>query len=153
MSGPDGVVAEATADDADAVRVLLTQHGLPVDGLDTAWRSWVVRDDGRVVAAAALERYPTGSGSGDATFLLRSVVVDERCRGRGLAGRLVATALAAADEAAPPATVALLTETADGYFDRFGFRSVPRTALPRVLENSAELRTACPATARAYLRP
>jgi amino-acid N-acetyltransferase len=50
------------------------------------------------------------------------------------------------------APVALLTETADGWFPRFGFRPVPREALPAALSASAELRGACPATARALLR-
>jgi amino-acid N-acetyltransferase len=40
-----------------------------------------------------------------------------------------------------------------GYFPRFGFRPVDRAALPAALATSAELRGACPASARSLLRP
>jgi N-acetylglutamate synthase-like GNAT family acetyltransferase len=45
---------------------------------------------------------------------------------------LVETALATADAIAggKPAVVGLLTETADGYFNPFGFAAVDREALP-----------------------
>lgn len=66
---------------------------------------------------------------------------------------LVTAALATADaEAGGTATVALLTETADGYFDRFGFTAVKRDTLPAALAASPELAGACADTARAYLR-
>jgi amino-acid N-acetyltransferase len=48
--------------------------------------------------------------------------------------------------------VALLTETADGYFERFGFDRVDREQLPSAVSASPELSGACPDTARAYLR-
>jgi amino-acid N-acetyltransferase len=49
--------------------------------------------------------------------------------------------------------VALLTETAAGWFPRFGFHPVDRAALDPALAASAELAGACPATAQAFLRP
>jgi amino-acid N-acetyltransferase len=50
--------------------------------------------------------------------------------------------------------LALLTETADEYFPRFGFTAVERTELPVELEASPELRGgACVTTAGALLRP
>ena len=63
---------------------------------------------------------------------------------------LVRAALAAVDPAGP---VALLTETAAGWFPRFGFHLVDRAALDPALAASAELAGACPATAQAFLRP
>jgi amino-acid N-acetyltransferase len=85
---------------------------------------------------------------------LRSLVVAPKFRGEGLGRRLVETALATADAmtGGRPAVVGLLTETADGYFNQFGFAAVDREALPPQLAGSAELTGACPATARAYLR-
>ena len=59
---------------------------------------------------------------------------------------------AADTEAGRPAVVGLLTETAHGYFDRFGFTRVDRSALLAKFAASAELTGACPASATAYLR-
>jgi phosphinothricin acetyltransferase len=137
------------ADDAAAVRGLLTAAGLPLAGLDDAWRVWVAdagATTGPIVGAAALERHLDA-------FLLRSIAVDPAQRGRGLGQALVRAALTCADlELGEPATVCLLTTTADGWFDRFGFLPVPREDLPVAVFGSAELAGACPESARAYLR-
>jgi amino-acid N-acetyltransferase len=107
-------------------------------------RDFVVAEaGGAMVGCAGIERY-------GATALLRSVAVAEPERGTGLGGRLTHACLAAA-RAAGIATVVLLTETADEYFPRFGFRAVERAALPASVSASAELRGACPDSARAML--
>jgi N-acetylglutamate synthase-like GNAT family acetyltransferase len=144
-------VRRATADDAAAVRALLTGAGLPLTGLGSAWATFVALDGEAVVGAAALERHGPDH---DPVHLLRSVVVAATHRGTGVGRALVTEALSAADDAveATTATVGLLTETADGYFDQFGFRPVERAELPQALDASAELAGACPTTARAYLR-
>jgi amino-acid N-acetyltransferase len=138
-------------DDAASVRLLVTQAGLPIAGLDQAWTTLVAEDRaGVVVGVAGLERHGPPAGR---VFLLRSVAVQPSRRGSGLGTALVTAALAAADaEAGGTATVALLTETAAGYFDRFGFTSVKRDTLPGALSASPELAGACADTARAYLR-
>ena len=144
-------VRRATAGDSSAVRALLAEAGLPLPGPTSAWASFVAANGGAVVGAAALERHGPAHHP---VFLLRSVVVAPTHQGAGVGRALVAETLSAADAAveAGAATVALLTETADGYFDRFGFRAVDRTELPPALEASTELAGACPATARAYRR-
>lgn len=101
-----------------------------------------------VVGAIALERHGTGP---DTAFLLRSAVIDPAWRGHGVGGLLTSAALGWVDEV--PAPVALLPETAADYFPRFGFTALDRAALPAVVEASAELRGACPASAQAMLRP
>jgi amino-acid N-acetyltransferase len=74
-------------------------------------------------------------------------------RGTGLGTALVRSALEAADrDAGGPAVVGLLTDTAAGYYDRFGFAEVARSAFPQQLMASPELTTLCPASARAFLR-
>jgi amino-acid N-acetyltransferase len=83
-------------------------------------------------------------------YLLRLVAVRDEARGRGIGAQLVCVALAAVDPARP---VALLTETAAGWFPRFGFHPLDRAALDPALAASAELTRACPATAQAFLRP
>jgi amino-acid N-acetyltransferase len=144
---PRVTIRPATPEDDPAVRALIAGAGLPLDGLDDAAVLLVADADGTVVGTVALERYPAESGS---VFLLRSAAVAPEHRGRGIGAALAAAALERVD--AERAPVALLTETADGWFPRFGFRPVPRDELPEALAASAELRGACPDSARALLR-
>jgi amino-acid N-acetyltransferase len=145
---PPVAVREAAPADLPAVRDLVSAAGLPLDGLAEAAVVLVADADGAVVGAVALERHGAGP---DTAFLLRSAVVAPAWRGRGVGTVLTAAAVAHVDTVGAP--VALLTETAADYFPRFGFTPVDRTALPAVLGGSAELRGACPASARALLRP
>ena len=152
MSVPTGVppvlVREAGPADLPAVRELLAAADLPLAGLDEAVVVLLAEVEGSVVGTIALERHGAGAA---VAFLLRSAAVASACRGRGIGAALAAAALERIDQVGAP--VALLTETAADYFARFGFRPIPRQRLPAALEASAELRGACPSSARALLRP
>jgi amino-acid N-acetyltransferase len=95
------------------------------------------------VGCAALELY-------GAAALLRSVAVSPEARGTGLGQRLVAAALDRAHRLGVT-SVYLLTETAAGFFPRFGFRAVERATVPVALQASVEFRAACPASATAMV--
>lgn len=113
--------------------MLLAASGLPTDGVSDHLPGFlVVRDASRVVATAGLEDH------GDAG-LLRSVVVAPAYRSRGL-GRMLVTALLDRARAQGHAAVYLLTDTAVGYFQRFGFQPVARAAVPPSVQRSAEFR-------------
>jgi amino-acid N-acetyltransferase len=133
----------AHLEETNQVAELVTAAGLPTAGLAQAWRTWVAVDRDQLVGTASLERH-------GGAYLLRSVAVRDQARGRGIGAQLVRAALAAVDPAGP---VALLTETAAGWFPRFGFHPVDRAALDPAFAASAELAGACPATAQALLRP
>ncbi|HEX8244353.1 MAG TPA: GNAT family N-acetyltransferase, partial [Longimicrobium sp.] len=79
----DDSIRPARPDDRDAVEALLRRVGLPPDGLDEQFGDAyaVAEAGGRIVAAAGVEVY---GGAG----LLRSVVVDDAWRGRGLGAAL-----------------------------------------------------------------
>jgi amino-acid N-acetyltransferase len=143
-------VRPARPDEAEAVAALVAAAGLPVDGLDAAWLTLVTEDAGTLAGTATLECHgPPGAP----VYLLRSVAVREDLRGKGLGDALVRAGLAAADQdAGTRATVGLLTDTAGGYYGRFGFTAVSRDRLPPALSASPELTTLCPATAASYLR-
>ena len=145
---PPVLVREATPADLAATTDLIASAGLPLAGLDDAALLLVAVADGELAGTAALERHGAGA---DTAFLLRSAAVDPAWRGRGVGAALTAAALEHVDAAAAP--VALLTGTAEHYFPRFGFTPVDRDRLPAALTASAELRGACPASARALLRP
>jgi amino-acid N-acetyltransferase len=95
------------------------------------------------VGCAALELY-------GCVALLRSVAAARDLRGTGLGWRLTEAALELfrhldVEEAY------LLTETADLFFPRFGFRPILRSEVPRSIQRSVEFTSACPASARAMV--
>jgi amino-acid N-acetyltransferase len=70
--------------------------------------------------------------------------------GAGLDGRLTEAALELSRNLAV-AQVSLLTETADHFLPRFGFRSIPRSKAPFGVQSSVEFTAACPTSARAIV--
>ena len=145
---PPVLVREATPADSAAIRELIAAAGLPLAGWVDAALVLVADAAGVLVGTVALERHGTGTG---AAYLLRSAAVAPAWRGRDVGAALTTAALGHVDTTGAP--VALLTETAPAYFARFGFADVDRDRLPVALTASAELQGACPASARALLRP
>jgi amino-acid N-acetyltransferase len=135
-------IEAATAADLPAILALLARSGLPEAGLaDHLATALVARAGGAIAGSAALEVY------GEAA-LLRSVAVDAAWRGQGLGQALTRAALDLARRRGV-VTVYLLTETAAGFFPRFGFRPVPRAAVAPAVQQSVEFTSACPASAQA----
>jgi amino-acid N-acetyltransferase len=145
MSSPQEVSIEpAKDDDLPEILALLERSGLPqvgyADHLGTALVGW---EGQRIVASAAMEIYgPAG--------LLRSVAVDESWRGHGLGKRIVQSAMALSRKHGA-GTIYLLTETAQIFFARLGFKSVERNAVPASVQASLEFSIACPDTAQAMV--
>jgi amino-acid N-acetyltransferase len=133
-------IVAAEAADLPGLVGLLERSRLPTDGIaEHVASTLVARDGGRVVGSAALELYGR-------VGLLRSVAVDEARRGEGLGIRLTEAALALA-RARRLETVYLLTETAEAFFPRFGFRPIPRGEVDPAALRSVEFTTLCPASA------
>lgn len=129
-------VRVAAPGDLSAVRALLADAGLPLDGVDEAFAHGVVAIAGEtIVGAAAVEPYGTDG-------LLRSVVVEAPLRGTGVGQALVQ----AAEEAARELGVRdlyLLTETAAAWFPRLGYQTLPRDAAPAAVAASVEFTVSC----------
>jgi amino-acid N-acetyltransferase len=131
---------EATTADWPAIASLLRANDLPTDGFEESVSAAVVACKGdSIVGVAGLEIY------GDAA-LLRSVAVDDCCRGLGLGRQLTREAMRMA-AARLVARVYLLTTTAEAFFSRLGFARVERSSVPGLVHQSVEFRGACPATA------
>ncbi len=138
-------IERAEPADYDAIAGLLTEAGLPLDGVQEAFRAGVVaRVDHRLVGAAAVEVY------GDAA-LLRSVVVAPDQRGSGVGRALIGAAEEVASEAGAR-TVYLLTETAADWFPRLGYTPIARSDISGPMVDSVEFTTACAETAVAMRR-
>ncbi len=137
-------IRAATPKDLPEMVALLKASALPVAGLDehvARGAALIARESERLVACAAVEVY------GEAG-LLRSVAVEAGHRGAGLGERLTKAALELARKHGVR-NIFLLTTTASHFFPRFGFTAIPRSELDPALEQSEELRGACPATALA----
>ncbi len=130
----------ARIEDCRAVVDLLAAVHLPPAGASEHWsRFWVAARAGEVLGCAGTEHH-------EDALLLRSVAVHPSAQGQGLAERLCLQVLEdAAAQGFPEAY--LLTTTAEGFFARFGFARVPRSAAPRALRSSPEFQGACPDTA------
>lgn len=130
----------ASAQDLSAIRTLLERSGLPTGDLESTQPEFaVIRHEGQVVAAGALQRFGTAA-------LLRSVVVAPARRGGGL-GRSVVSELERRVRATQVTRLVLLTETAADFFARQGFRTIERGSAPRDMQASEEFRSLCPSSA------
>lgn len=133
-------IGAATAEDLPAILDLLARNKLPADGLrEHLGTILTARQGQRLVGCASLELY-------DGAALLRSVAVEENRRGTGLGQALTRAALDLA-RARGVKTVYLLTETAGGFFPKFGFERIARGEVEPAVRQSAEFTTACPASA------
>lgn len=114
-------VAVRTAGQVDlpSIRSLLTSVDLTVAGVgEHVDHFLVVEDAGKIVACAGLETYGFHA-------LLRSVAVHPHYRNRGLATLLV-TRLVDQTRQDRLHAVYLLTTSAEAYFRRLGFETIPR---------------------------
>lgn len=130
----------ACPEDLPAVLDLLQAAKLPPAGVAEGLSRFLVAEvDGELAGVAGLERYGTSA-------LLRSVAVDPRFQGKGIAGAMVRRLL---EEARCECIhdVYLRTTTAEGFFPRFGFAEVAVTEVPLEVKDSVEFRGACPESA------
>lgn len=133
-------IRRARESDIDAVSTLLSSSNLPLDGVADSITDFFVADAmDTVVGSVGVEVHGEYG-------LLRSAAVSEALRGRGVGRRLVNQAI---DDARQHGLRALflLTTTAEDYFPSFGFEKVVRSTVPAELNDSAELKGACPASA------
>lgn len=133
-------IERAYADVADQVLRLVEESRLTTEGLLEHFATTLVaRLDQRIVGTAALEIHADDA-------LLRSVAVSPDVRGRGIGTSLVQAALRMAEELSVR-DVYLLTFTGEGYFHRFGFRSLDRGHVPPSIRSSVQFGYACPSDA------
>jgi amino-acid N-acetyltransferase len=138
------VFATATQADLENVLSLLERSRLPKAGVAEHIETFILAlEQDNLIACAGLEIHGNAG-------LLRSVAVEEKYRSQGLAKTLTESILGVAEHERL-SSVSLLTETAKGYFLRFGFAEVSRSDLPESLQNSAAFKGACPDSAVAMM--
>ena len=126
--------------DLPAILDLVRAMNLPPDGIEDALEYfWVARQGAQIVGTVGLEVYAD-------LALLRSVAVSPERQRLGLGHALTDTALSYLATRQFQA-VYLLTTTAESFFARYGFRSMPRSGVPTSVQQSIEFQSACPDTA------
>lgn len=119
---PELTIADAQRSDLRDICDLLEAAGLSADEAESCLGGFLVaREDDRVVGTACLESHGVSG-------LLRSVAVAPDRRGLGIAARMVEH-LIARSRAHRHTAVYLLTTTAQGYFERLGFRRIDRASV------------------------
>jgi amino-acid N-acetyltransferase len=126
--------------DEAGVRQLLAAAQLPTGDLNAGILQHfiVARAADVVLGAAGIERYENEA-------LLRSVVVDSHCRGRGLGHRLIEEIEARAKERGID-RLYLLTTTAERFFKAHGYSLLPREHAPPAIRMTTEFSELCPAS-------
>lgn len=137
----DFFIRRAKKDDLEAVSALLQNSKLPLEGVAEAFDNFILAEGNgiHIVGAAGVEVYGR-------VALLRSVVVAPAWQGYGV-GRALAGEILSRARARNIDNIFLLTTTAENFFPSFGFQRIEREDIPPELEQSAELRGACPASA------
>ena len=133
---------------ADLVQLqaLLRANQLPVDDCaDHLHRFSAIYKGDQLIAAGAIE-------AAEQYGLLRSVVVLEGCRGKGLARDITAHLLQRARDEGRLA-IYLLTETAEAYFAALGFSSVARVDVPLAVTRTRQFSSLCPDSASCMYLP
>lgn len=114
----DSRIEQAADDDRAAMAAMLAACGLSSFGISTPGTTyWVCRAGSRVIGMCGIE-------AGERCALLRSVCVLEDQRGKGIAQRLVRSALLEAARLGLR-DVYLFSKDTGGYFERLGWREVP----------------------------
>ena len=132
-------VEPARAEDAAEIKALLRSCGLPIEDIDGVSGFLVARNGASLVGTIGLER------AGDAG-LLRSLSVRPEARRQGIARSLCDSLLRQA-RIAGVRKVYLLTTDTQGFFHKLGFAALPRESAPEAIQQTAQFRTLCPASA------
>ena len=137
---PVGSIIRLRSGDLARLENLLRNNRLPSEDCAEQVHNFCgIFDEDELVAAGGLE--PAANYA-----LLRSVVVQERYRGRGLA-RAMAEFLINQAHSEGMKAVYLLTETAETYFEKLGFSKLDRAQVPLEITQTRQFTSLCPDTA------
>ncbi len=125
---------------------LLQAQGLPVSDItdEHLEHFFFVGSDGSPTGLVGLELYGTDA-------LLRSLVVAENVRSKGLGSALIdhAEQYAASKSVR---SIYLLTTTAEAFFKRLGYERIERSKAPPTIERTREFAGLCPASSAFMLK-
>jgi N-acetylglutamate synthase-like GNAT family acetyltransferase len=140
------MIAESVNAGAPELRAALQAAGLPVDDLADVGRTFLrFTENGAVVGYGGFELHAPN-------VLLRSIVVLPHIRGKGH-GKTATDLLLQAAYDAGARHAYLLTTDAAPFFERAGFRPIPRDKAPADILATRQAASLCPSTAALLARP
>lgn len=139
IPGIDYQIRNATIHDYTGIQNILSASGLPTDGVEENLPYFLVAVEvSEVVGVVGMEWSGTSA-------MLRSLAVSTNRRKSGIASALVDRALEEVRKAGGN-SVYLLTNTAERYMKRRGFRVIKRSEIPGVLLEKSALHSTCPSS-------
>ncbi len=131
--------------DLPAVKMLLHTNGLPSEDCDAHIENFFGAEEaGVLIGLGGIEHY----GS---VALLRSIVVDDKYRGKGIAHKIYTEIVAKAIQTGVN-KLYLLTDTAVGYFEQRGFKIQERPTVPSEIQRTKQFRELCPTSATVLMK-
>lgn len=133
-------IQSAQTEHRPGLESLLSANALPVTDLPVALNGFYLALDGEaVVGAAGMEQW-------NEVGLLRSVAVAESHRNQHIARQLTDAVLAHARQV-QVREMYLITNTADRYFEKYGFQRVERSEAPAAIAQTEQFAGLCPSSA------
>ena len=130
-----------SASDFVELKSFLQENALPSDDIHLDGNQFVLyrNGSGRIIGSGGLEFY------GD-YCLLRSVAVAREFRKQGYGEKIAEDLINRARERSVSG-VYLLTETAENFFTKYGFKKQSRQDAPKEIQSSSEFSSVCPVSA------
>lgn len=133
-------IRQATDTDLVSVESLLKDNSLPFSDCGEHIDNFFLKEDkNNIIGIGGIEVY--GSNG-----LIRSIVVTQDYRGKGVATEIMQTIKEKALYLGVK-KLYLLTESANEYFEKHGFMAIKRTEAPETIMNTKQFRELCPSSA------
>ena len=127
-------------EDFRAIIRMLSAYSLPDSDIEPGRQSFIVAEhEGKIIGCAGYEAYGV-------TALFRSLAVDSEYRNLDIGKLLTGKVMDLAHENNIHEFY-LLTTTADGFFQKQGWKVIHRNEVPEKIKTSTEFASICPSTA------
>jgi amino-acid N-acetyltransferase len=134
------LVRNSKAEDIQPIQDLLKKEKLPVDGVEKHFNNFLsLFSEERLIGTVGLEIYGNKA-------LLRSLVVEKSYQGKGYGKKLCNEIIENAYRK-EISELYLLTETVPQFFEKIGFKIIPRDSADEKVKTSEEFSKLCPSTA------
>ena len=135
-------IENAEISDFPAIAALLRETNLPPDDIERHLEGFLVARSSKAADEHDILLGSVGLEIYGQSALLRSLAVHPDFRGNGLGKRLV-NEITQTARARGITRLYLLTDTAEDFFKRLGFKSVSRDEVPEEVKQSIEFTTLC----------
>jgi amino-acid N-acetyltransferase len=135
----------ASEKDLVEIRDLIKANNLPAEDISEHVHNFLILEkDHNVIGCIGIEIY-------NETGLMRSLAVIDSQKGNSF-GQLLTQELISYSKSMGIARLYLITTTAEKFFEKFGFNSIPRENADEAIKNTTEYKYLCPESAVVMVR-